>query len=414
MNPIKFAKRRPVTFLMLVVALVGGGVYGMYRMRVNIPGVNTPKVYASFDAFGVKMKPYKERVVAQYESYFHKHHAEEAHVEAHKILVTSPLAKDVTVTQDYVCLIHSQRHIDVKALDSGYLETVSVKEGQMVKKGDLMFQIKPVLYETKMDAEVAERDLAKLEYEYTKKLSEQKVVSQNEVQLLKAKLAKAQANVAKAKAEFDFTTVSAAFDGMVDRLHEREGSLIKEGEILTTLSDNKVMWVYFNVPERKYLEFMAEVGQNKESPDIELRLANFNKFPELGKIGAIESNFNPETGNIQFRADFENPKGLLRHGQTGTVIISRGLKDAIVIPQRATFETLAKRYVYLVDEHEEVHQREIEIEYTLDDVFVIQKGLAVSDKIVLEGIRQVREGEKVEYQFRDPAKVMADQKHHAE
>src|SRR5262249_53767468 len=109
-----------------------------------------------------------------------------------------------------------------------------------------------------------------------------------------------------------------------------------------------------------------------------------------------------ETGNIPFRADFENPDDLLRHGQTGNVLIHRTLNNAIVIPQRATFEILDKRYVYVVDKDGVVHKREIVIQNELDDIFVIKKGLDVNDRIVLEGIRQVRDGEKVEYEFRKP------------
>src|SRR5205814_3611527 len=144
--------------------------------------------------------------------------------------------------------------------------------------------------------------------------------------------------------------------GIVDRLHQQLGSLIKEGDILTTLSDNSVMWVYFNVREARYLEYMAAADQHKKDEKIELRLADGSKFPEAGKIGAIEANFNNETGNIPFRADFPNPKRLLRHGQTGTVLIHRTLKDAIIIPQRATFEVLDKQYVFVVGEDHLAHQ----------------------------------------------------------
>ena len=203
-------------------------------------------------------------------------------------------------------------------------------------------------------------------------MAEKQAVSQNEVKLFEAKLAKAQANVDRAVAELNFTKIRAPFDGIVDRLMQQQGSLIKEGDILTTLSDNNVMWVYFNVTEKRYLEYMAETGQNKQSPDIELMLANHTKFPQIGKIGAIEANFNNETGNIAFRADFPNPDGLLRHGQTGTVLINRQLKGAKVIPQRATFENLAKRYVYVVDKDDKVHQREIVIQHELEDIFVIE------------------------------------------
>ena len=405
-NPIVFVMRRPIKTFMLVVALVSGGVLGLSKMGVDVvPAAQSPKIHAYLDYIGRRAKQAKEYIVGKYESYFHKHEEEEAHHEQHKIVVTSPKAKDVIITQQYVCQIHSQRHIKVRALENGYLEEIPVKEGQAVKKGDVMFKIVPILYKAKLDAEMAEAKLAQLEFNNTKKLSEQKVVSQNEVALFEAKLAKAQAKAKLAEAELNFTNVKAPFDGIIDRLHEQQGSLIKEGDILTTLSDNSVMWVYFNVPEARYLEYMADLGQDKEDQQIELVLANGSKFPQTGKIGAIEAKFNNETGNIPFRADFPNPDRLLRHGQTGTVLIHRALKNAIVIPQRATFEILDKRYVYVVDKDDVVHQREIVVQNELDDIFVIKKGLGVDDRIVLEGIRQVRDGEKVEYEFRPPEQV---------
>jgi len=413
MNPIAFVMRRPVTALMLIVSLISGGIFGLYKMRVDIPALKTAKVYAYLDELGVHTNKIKGIVVAKYETYFHGHE-QEAHHEEHKIVVTGPKAKAVTLTQQYVCQIHSQRHINVRALEGGYLDEISVREGQSVKKGDPMFKIVPILYQAKLDAESAERDLAQLEYNNTKKLFEQKVVSPNEVLLLGAKLARAQAKAKLAGAELNFTNVKAPFDGIVDRLHEQLGSLIKEGDILTTLSDNSVMWVYFNVPEAQYLEFMAEQRKNKQIGQIELVLANGEKFSVPGKIGAIEAKFNNETGNIPFRADFQNPDGLLRHGQTGTVLIHRVVDNAVVLPQRASFEVLDKRYVYVVDKDNVVHQREIEVENEMDDIFVIKKGVGVDDKIVLEGIRQVRDGEKVEYEYRQPELVMASLKNRAE
>jgi len=414
MKPIKSAMRRLVKTLMLVVVLTGGGVFGLYKWRVDIPPLNTPKIYKNLDSVAVRADRMKGYIVGKYESYFHKHKEEEAHHEHHKVWITSPMAKDVIITQEYVCQIHSQRHIDICALENGYLKAIPIKEGQAVKTGQVMFEIVSTLYKAKWDAEVAEREVAQMELKYSEQLAASKGISQNEVKLFKAKLAKAKAEADRAGAEFDFATVKAPFDGIIDRLREQQGSLVKEGDMLTTLSDNSVMWVYFNVTEKRYLEYMAEVGENKQSPDIELELANHTKFPQTGKIGAIESNFNNENGNIAFRADFLNPKGLLRHGQTGKVLINRTLKGATVIPQRATFENLAKQYVYVVGKDDVVHQREIVIDHELDDIFVIGGGLDVNDRIVFEGIRQVRDGEKVEYEFRQPEEVMANQKNHAE
>lgn len=414
MNSIKSAIRRSIKPLLMTLVVVGGVIFGLYKKRVDIPLLNTSRLYAYLDVASEHADQLKRKVVGKYESYFPSHEGETVHHEGHKITVTSPIAKDVIITHEYVCQIHSRRHISVRALEDGYLEAIPIKEGQTVKTGDVLFKIVRTLYQARLDAELAERNLAQLELNNTKRLANKQGVSQNEVLLFEAKLAKAQAKADLALAELNFATVRAPFDGIIDRLHEQQGSLVKEGDVLTTLSDNSVMWVYFNVTEKRYLEYMAETGQNKQSPDIELMLANHSKFPQIGKIGAIEANFNNETGNISFRADFANPNGLLRHGQTGTVLIHRTLRNAIVIPQRATFENLAKRYVYIVDKDNIVHQREITIENELEDIFVIGSGLAVDDKIILEGIRQVHEGEKVEYEFRKPAEVMANQKNKAE
>src|SRR5262249_22315739 len=121
---------------------------------------NTPKMYVYLDYIGVRAKQTKEYIVGQFESYFHKHE-EEPHEEPRKVVVTSPKAMDVIITRSYVCQIHSQRHIEVRALDDGYLEEIPVKEGQAVKQGEVMFRIRPILYKAKYEAEQAEAELAK-------------------------------------------------------------------------------------------------------------------------------------------------------------------------------------------------------------------------------------------------------------
>jgi membrane fusion protein, multidrug efflux system len=359
----------------------------------------------------------------------HEQSSEETHTEshaesggesvhhAHRILVTSPVNQDVITTQPYVCQIHSCKHIEVRALEGGYLEEIRVNEGQAVKKGDLMFQILPTLYQARLDSEVAEAQRIQIELNNAIRLNEKGIVSPQEIAIKKAELAKANAKVMLARAELNFASVVAPFDGIVDRQRAQLGSLIGEGDVLTTFSDNSVMWVYFNVPEADYLEYKAELDKNDGKADhlqIDLKLANGEIFPQSGKIGAIEADFNNLTGNISFRADFSNPNALLRNGQTGTILIRRKLPDAFVIPQRATFEILDKRYAYVVDKDNVAHQRDLSIASVQEDIFVIGKGLNKDDKIVLEGIRQVRDGDKIEYEFVPPEKALSDLKHHAE
>ncbi len=348
--------------------------------------------------------------------------AEEQHEEVHrKIVATSPAVKDVTITEQYVCQIHSRRHIEVRALEGGYLSDIPIKEGQAVKQGDLLFKILPSLYQAKLDSETAEAQLVQIEFENTKRLYQNRVVSDKEVALAQAKLAKAEAQVHLSRTELNFTDIKAPFDGIVDRLYEQQGSLIEEGEKLTSLSDNNVMWVYFNVPEKRYLEYKSQMQGNGDKEDdstVELILANGNKFDQTGKIGAIEADFNNETGNIAFRADFSNPNGLLRHGQTGNVLIHHVLHGAVVIPQRATFEILDKRYVYVIGEDQVVRQHEIEVENELEDIFIVKadvkSGLKPTDKLVLEGVREIRDGDTVKGEFRPPEEVLQNLKNEAE
>lgn len=398
-----FSSRRLMISTLLIAGLAGGGLLANEQLKPE--GGSEAGESSAGGLF--------DRVAGLFGSSAHPASEEGSHEEHRKIVATSPVVKNVVITQKYVCQIHSRRHIRVCALEGGYLEEIHIKEGQAVKKGDPLFKVVPVLYQAKLDAELAEAQLAQIEFTNTQKLFNDKVVSQQDVALHQAKLAKAMAKAELARAELNFTNIRAPFDGIVDRLHEQKGSLVKEGDVLTTLSDNSVMWVYFNVPEARYLEFMKGPGL-KEHRQIELVLANGAKFPHAGEIGAIEAQFNNETGNIPFRADFPNPDRLLRHGQTGDVLIHRILNDAIVIPQRATFEILDKRYVYILDAENVVHQREIAVQHEMDDIFVLSKGISAGDKIVLEGVRQVREGEKVQAEYRSPGEVLSNQKNHAE
>jgi membrane fusion protein (multidrug efflux system) len=316
--------------------------------------------------------------------------------DAGKVTLAVVRPKHATTTQRYTCRISSHRHIEVRAPEDGYLEEIVVKEGQAVKKGDLMFRFTPTIHKARLDAELAEVQIAELELNNAKKLIEQKAVSQETIQLQTAKLAKAKAKADLARAELDFAIVRAPFDGLIDRFTCEQGCLVLKGETLTNLYDNSVMRAYFNVPEATYLQYVAGRGENRESPEVKLTLADQTKFPHAGKIAAIEAAFNSENGTIAFRADFPNPEGLLRHGQAGTVLIDRELKDAILIPQRATFEDRNVRYVFVVDKDQVAHRREVAVETETGDQLVVKKGVEAGDTIVVDGVRQVRDGEKVE------------------
>jgi membrane fusion protein (multidrug efflux system) len=349
-------------------------------------------------------------------------HEEHAHSEHQNIVVTTAKVQDVTITQQYVCQIRSGRNIEVQPLQEGYLEKIELKEGQAVKEGDVLFKILPTLYKRRMEAEQAKANVARIKYEQSQGLAKKGVVSPIDVQLAEAEYNEAYARARQAEAEVDFTVVKAKFDGIIDRLYKQEGSYVDKKDVLTTLSDNSTMWVYFNVPELRYIEYRSREKAHNVSQltladsRVELYLADGSKFdhPGTGTV-VVEGLVNYETGNYKFRADFPNPERLLRHGQTGTVRILRTAHNAVVIPQRATFETLDKQYVWVVGEDKVVHRRLITVAHELEDKFVVASGLDVKDKFILEGIRQVHEGDKLEeFEFENPDTALKHQKYHAE
>lgn len=340
-------------------------------------------------------------------------HGHEEGAERSKLIVTQPLKQDTLVTRDFVCQIHSSRNIEVRALERGYLEAVKVTEGQLVKEGDLMFKIQPLVYQAELKHAEAEAQAARVEYENTKRLADSKVVSDTELAIVRAKLEKELADVNLAQAHLGFTELKAPFPGLVDRLHMRNGSLVDEGDLLTTLSDNSEVWVYFNVPERDYLEYASE-DQPEERKKVELVMANGKTFDQPGRINAIEAEFNNETGTIAFRADFSNPKGLLRHGETGHIRMRKLVRGAVLVPQKATFEVLDHHYVLLIDKDGKVVQQRIHISEEIEDLFIVTSGITETDKIIVEGIRQAKAGEKAEFEFLEPAKAFKDLKLRAE
>ena len=324
-----------------------------------------------------------------------------------KYIVTSPLKMDTSVIKEYVSQIRSIRNIELRAQEKGYLQNIYVDEGQFVQEGQLLFKIMPKLYEAEMQKAQAEQQAAEIELQNTKSLADKNVVSKNELALATAKLEKAKAELALAKTHLAFTDIKAPFSGIIDRLPLKLGSLVDEGELLTSLSDNRQMYVYFNVSEPEYLNYEANLKAGKGKVPVSLLMANNQQFKHPGEVTTIEGEFNNETGNIAFRALFPNPEGLLRHGETGKILMTVSLKDALVIPQKATYELQDKRYVFVVGKDHVAKQREITTAAEMPDLFVVGDGLNADEQILLEGVQKVRDGDKITFETEEPAKVIS-------
>lgn len=323
--------------------------------------------------------------------------------------VTSPVKMDTVINKEFVSQIRSERNIEIRAQEKGFLEKIYVDEGQQVQAGQVLFRIMPQLYQAdvlKAKAEVAQ---AEIELQNASTLAKSNVVSINEKRMAKAKLDAAKAELNLAQTHLSFTTIRAPFSGIIDRLPLKLGSLVDEGDLLTSLSDNGGIFAYFNVSEPEYLNYQTHSAE-RENNQVSLIMANGEVFPNKGTIQTIEGEFDNETGNIAFRAKFPNSNQLLRNGETGKIQMTLPLKNALIIPQKATYEIQDQKYVFVVGKDGVARSKNIKVSYELPDIYVVSEGLDVGDKILLEGVQKVKDDQKVETKFQDPKKVLSSLK----
>lgn len=322
--------------------------------------------------------------------------------------VTSPEIGDAVVEREYVAEIRAVRYAELRSRFKGVLENVSVDEGQRVTAGQTLFLVNArALQQEVLVARAAtlgakaELQAAQLELDNTKRLQEKNVVSaaelalaESKVQTLRAKVAELEATTQRAAVERGFADVKAPFDGVINRIPRRAGSAIAEDELLTTITDTSEVFAYFRITEREYLEYF---GSSREAPrTVSLKLIDGSSFPATGVIDAIASEVDRETGTLTYRARFENPTGVLRHGSSGKVVIESHLRQALLVPQKSTFDVQGDLYVYVVDSTDVPRARKITVKARFADRFVVDQGLSEGERFVLDGVQQIQDGTRIQ------------------
>lgn len=326
-----------------------------------------------------------------------------------KFTVTNATVIDTSFTKEYVSQIKSIRNIEIRAQEKGFLQDIYVDEGQFVNAGQILFRIMPKMYEAELMKAQAEEKAAEIELLNAKTLVAKNVVSKNEQAMAQAKLEQANAEVAMAKLHLSFTEIRAPFAGTIDRIPKKIGSLIDEGELLTSLSDNSKIFAYFNVSEPEYLEYQNNI-KGRANSNVGMLLANGQPLNSRGKVEVIESEFDSETGNVAFRASFPNPDKLLKNGETGKVLMTVPIKNALVIPQKATYEIQDKKYVFVVDANNVIKSKEIIVIGELPDLYIVKSGITATDKFLLEGVQKAKDDDKIKYDYLKPTDVLANLK----
>jgi membrane fusion protein, multidrug efflux system len=318
--------------------------------------------------------------------------------------------KDTLLQNDYVSDIQAVKNVEIRGRVQGFLDRIFVDEGHEVKKGQPMFQINDIEYKTELakakanvSNAVAEAKAAELEVNRTRLLVEKNIISKTEVELASVKLAAAKAKVDEAisvqqgaETKLSYTFIRAPFDGVIDRIPLKIGSLIDAGALLTTISDVHNVFAYFHISENEYLQYKKSLSKGiQQNKVINLILADGSPYPYPGKIETIDGEFNDNTGAIAFRARFPNPNKLLKHGASGKVRLISEVDNAIIIPQKSAFEIQDKNYVFVVGKDNIVKMRAFKTSRRVAQYYIIEDGLMPGEHIVFEGMQSVRQGAKI-------------------
>lgn len=338
-----------------------------------------------------------------------KENAAKASVTPESFPVVAPVVKDTVFTKEYIAQVHSLQNVEIRTHVKGFIEKIHVDEGKPVVQGQVLFSLGSREFRENLlratanyKSNVAELKVLEVELANTRRLADKNIVSEAEWEMVKARkeavearIEEAQSAIAIAQLNLSYTEVKAPFTGVINRIPYKTGSLVAEGDLLTTLSNNNSVFAYFNVSEREFLELLKKNVQGVPE-EVSFQMANNELFPLKGRIETTENEIDKTSGNIAFRARFHNPSHLLRHGATGKVLVKEELKNALLIPQKATFEIQDKIYVYTVDNTNTIRIRNIIPKVRLSQWYAVESGLEPTDKVVYEGIQHLKEGTRIQ------------------
>ena len=350
-------------------------------------------------------------------------------VKEYKTLTLQP--ESATLHTDYPASIQGQQNIEIRPRVEGYIDKIFVDEGAVVKAGQPLFKISAPEYEQEVRTATASIksaqaavSSAKLAVNKVKPLVEKEIISKYELETAQynydsalATLAQANASLVNARTNLGYTTVTSPVDGVVGSIPFRLGSLVSSNnaEPLTTVSSIGNVYAYFAMNEKVLLNFSEGSGtlaqKIKQLPQVSLLLSDGTTYSEKGRIETVNGLINTETGSVNIRARFPNPKGIIRSGSSTTVRIPNEVKDGLIIPQSATFELQDKIFAVTVGKDGKTKNVNITIlDNKAGNYYVVTSGLQAGDQIVLEGVATLKDGTQIKTQNQNAETVYADLK----
>ena len=323
-------------------------------------------------------------------------------VKSYQVQTLKP--QDVELQSVFPAIIKGKEDVEIKPRVDGFIETVYVDEGAKVKKGQPLFKINSPSSIKALEEAQAKYNTAKLDVERMRPLAEKNIISKVQLDSYQNSLDAAKATLEQSEATMSWVTVTSPVDGVVGTIPYRLGSLVNSNSTLTTVSNTSTLVAYFSMNEKELYEFLLDLkGVTKDEkirniPDVKFRMPNGTIYEEPGRIETISGIVDQTSGTVSFRASFPNKNGILLSGTSGNVIISKLMKEALIISQKSTFSQQDKILVYKV-QADSVLQVAILVKSTPNGInYVVLDGLESGDKIVTDGIATLRNGQKIKNQ----------------
>ena len=312
--------------------------------------------------------------------------------------VTTITRQSIILEQVFPATIKGQEDIEIRPRIDGFIEDIYIDEGSVVKKGQALFKIDSPDADANLISAQANLKTAMLDVERIEPLAEKKIISEVQLKSSRNRLEIAEATLKQAQAAVSWTRVTSPVDGVVGSIPFRKGSLVNSSAVLTNIANTSNVFVYFSMNEKELMEMLnnlqgeTQAEKIKNIPDISLRLADGILYSEKGKVETITGLVDITTGSVNFRAVFANPKGLLRSGTSGNVIIPKNIENIFIIPQKATFSIQDKRQVYVVENGSAIMKTISVISTSDGQSYIVTTGLNEGDIIITDGIVTLHNG----------------------
>ena len=324
------------------------------------------------------------------------------------VTIAAVQVTDASYHDEYPATVTALDMVELRPQVNGFITGVHFNDGSRVRKGQLLYSIDTQLYEANYDQAVAnlnvqEANLVKAQKDANRynELAKNDAVAKQLVdnadaalEVAKKQVDASKANIKGVQTNVRYTKVYAPFNGTIGISLVKKGAAVTAGQtILNTVSTDNQLAVDFNVDQKDIYYFSNLIQKGKANNDSTFTLAFGNEvYPYNGKILLMDRAVDPQTGTIKTRLAFPNPKNLLRSGMTATVRVLSTSKKAVVIPYKAISEQLGEFFVYVPSDSNKVTQKRVQLGTTIGANIIVKEGLKQGDKIIIEGIQNLREG----------------------